>query len=133
MAADMDAEWELTEASGTRPPVVRCDAAEATHVHRLQALFQELPLTGTWHAAGLLADSVLPRQAARLLGRVYGPKAHGAWSLHDTSAMVPLRASALFSSVAALLGGAGQANYAAANACLDGLAGCRRVHAFAAA
>ena len=49
----------------------------------------------------------MPRTAATL-ARVYGPKAHGAWALQRGTAALPLEACALFSSVAALLGGAGQ-------------------------
>ena len=48
------------------------------------------------------------RQTAATLARVYGPKAHGAWALQRGTAALPLEACALFSSVAALLGGAGQ-------------------------
>ena len=81
---------------------------------------------GVWHAAGVLADGLLARQTAATLARVYGPKAHAAWSVQRGCAALPLRACALFSSVAALLGGAAQANYAAANGCLDALAAARR-------
>ena len=83
-------------------------------------------LEGVWHAAGVLADAVLPKQAARGLARVCAPKAHGATALHGMAAASSAGTFVLFSSVAALLGGAGQANYAAANACLDALGSWRR-------
>ena len=124
LARDAVVEWEAVQASGAAASVEQCDAAEATDARRLVAA--SLSLAGVWHAAGVLADGVLPRQDARALARVFAPKAHGAWALVAASASAPLRACALFSSVAALLGGAAQANYAAANACLDALAGCRR-------
>ena len=57
---------------------------------------------------------------------MFAPKAHGAWLLHSASAPLPLKVCALFSSAAALLGGAGQANYSAANSCLDVSACARR-------
>ena len=84
-------------------------------------------------SAGELADGVLPGQMAGALARVYAPKAHGAWALHCAFATAIVRAHALFSSVAALLGVAGQANYSAANACLDTLGSYRRACARAAA
>ena len=79
------------------------------------------PLAGVWHAAGVLADGLLARQTAATLRHVYGPKAHAAWSVQRGCAMVPLHSFALFSSVAALLGSAGQANYAASKAGLIGM------------
>ena len=53
------------------------------------------------------------------------PQALGAAHLHAATAPACVQALVLFSSVASTVGNAGQANYAAANACLDALARCR--------
>ena len=87
---------------------------------------------GVWNAAGVLADGVLPRQTAQALAHVYAPKADGAWALHRACVRSVTHPCVLFSSVAALLGSAGQANYSAANACLDALASCQHTCAQAA-
>ena len=105
-----------------------CDMAIVDDVRRMvtrAALHNPGPLA-FWHASGVLADGILQRQTASMLRKATAPKAHGAFLLQRSVASVPLQAYVSFSSVAALLGGAGQANYSAANGCLDGLAAARR-------
>ena len=109
---------------------VRCDVAQPREVERALALAADppaAPLRGVWHAAGVLADGLLAQQGASGLRRVSASKSHGAALLHRDGSALPLQASVLFSSIAALFGGAGQANYSAASSGLDALA--QGVHA----
>ena len=82
-----------------------------------------LPLSGILHAGGVLADASLVNQSLAGARAVAGPKLAGACLLQPHMTTAPGAAHVLFSSVAALLGSAGQANYSAANAALDGAAG----------
>ena len=84
------------------------------------------------HAAGVLDDGIVLRQSRDAFERVLAPKLRGAWNLHAATAERPLDFFVLFSSVAALIGNAGQANYAAANTFLDALAHARRARGLAA-
>ena len=56
------------------------------------------------------------------LGQVFAPKFGASVQLQQLVMKQPVSHQVLFSSVASLLGSPGQANYAAANAALDGLA-----------
>ncbi len=80
------------------------------------------PLRGVFHAAGVLADALLQHQTWPQFREVMAPKIDASWHLHSLTRDIPLDYFVLFSSAASLLGAAGQGNYAAANAFLDGLA-----------
>lgn len=69
-----------------------------------------------------MRDALLAKQMVASLRQVLAPKASGTRNLSEACVAAPLDGFALFSSIAALLGNAGQANYAAANAVLDAAA-----------
>ena len=78
------------------------------------------------HAAGVVDDGVIGSLSAGRVDAVMRAKADGAWHLHELTRDLGLSGFVLFSSAAAAFGGAGQGNYAAGNAFLDGLAAARR-------
>ncbi len=110
---------------------VRCYAADisvAGDVARvLRTMQADLPpLSGIIHAAGVLDDGSIRNQTWARWEAVFAPKAFGAWHLHTQTRHLPLKQFVCFSSAVSVIGSAGQANYAAANAFVDALAYARR-------
>ncbi|WP_369690750.1 SDR family NAD(P)-dependent oxidoreductase [Nocardia crassostreae] len=114
-------------AQGAQVTIAAADVAEPETVSALLAGIPAAhPLTAVIHAAGVVDDAVLESLTADQVAAVFRPKVDAAWRLHEATADADLAAFVLYSSVAGVLGGPGQANYAAANAFLDALAQRRR-------
>ncbi len=123
---------ELT-AAGAAVDIVACDVTDRASVAELLAAVPaEHPLTAVVHCAAALDDGVVGALTDERVDAVLAPKTRGAWHLHELTRHLDLSAFVLFSSVTSVLGMPGQANYAAANAFLNGLAEARRAAGLAA-
>ncbi|WP_433335343.1 type I polyketide synthase [Spirillospora sp. CA-294931] len=100
--------------------VAACDVADED---ALASVLEGHRVTTVVHAAGVLDDGVIGSLTPERLDRVLRAKVDAALNLHR---LLPDARLILFSSSAALFGGPGQGNYAAANTFLNALARHRR-------
>jgi NAD(P)-dependent dehydrogenase (short-subunit alcohol dehydrogenase family)/acyl carrier protein len=116
------------ESAGTRVVVKQADVTDFV---QMQRVFDDIgetlpPLRGVIHSAMVLDDAILPRIDRARLRRVLAPKTAGAWNLHRLTETLDLDFFVMYSSIASVLGGPAQGNYAAANSFLDSLADYRQ-------
>ncbi|HEX6687767.1 MAG TPA: type I polyketide synthase, partial [Solirubrobacterales bacterium] len=129
-ATELKAELEEL---GAEVSIAACDVSDRSALEQLfESIPAEHPLGAIVHSAGMIDDGVLDSMDSERLAATMAPKATAAWHLHELSADLELSRFLLFSSAAGLLGGAGQANYAAANVFLDALASKRKAQGLAA-
>lgn len=93
----------------------------------IEKIFENLqshypPLSGIFHAAGVLEDGPIHTQSWQTFDKVFSPKIYGTWLLHEQSLRIKdLDFFISYSSIASITGSSGQVNYAAANAYIDSI------------
>lgn len=126
-------EWETFEnaaqASAAKFKIWATDVADSQSLSKaLSEVRTQLgPIMGVVQAAGILDSKTLINQDMARFRNLMAPKVSGSWNLHQETIEDPIQFFALFSSMASVLGSAGQANHATANAFMDSLAAHRRL------
>jgi short-subunit dehydrogenase/acyl carrier protein len=119
---------DITERYRCRIHTFAADVGDESQVAELLARIRsELPpLAGVVHLAGVLDDALLAQQNLDRFRTTLAPKAFGACYLDRLTRDDELDFFIVSSSVSSVLGSPGQANYATANALLDGLVAQRK-------
>ncbi len=106
------------------------DASNLSQMEKIIATIQQSaqPLKGVFHLAGVVQNDLIINLGEEALQRVFRAKMESALILHQLTKNLVLDLFVLFSSASSILGSRRQANYAAANGFLDGLAHLRQQH-----
>nr|APX43977.1 polyketide synthase [Pestalotiopsis microspora] len=108
---------------GVKVTVLVNDTSDPLSIESIMAIFgKQRPLRGVVHAAGVADSGVLLAMTPERCATTLGPKACGAWVLHQATSNMDLDLFMMFSSISGVMGMPGLANYAAANSFLDALA-----------
>jgi acyl transferase domain-containing protein/surfactin synthase thioesterase subunit/NADPH-dependent curcumin reductase CurA/NADP-dependent 3-hydroxy acid dehydrogenase YdfG len=113
----------MLEQNGVSLYLEQVDVADGTSVSALMNRWQHFPpLAGVLHSAGVIDDALAHETTQARFWGVFGPKALGAWHLHQATQHMQLDFFVMVSSCSSVLGLLGQFSYAAANQFLDHLA-----------
>lgn len=123
-AREVRATLAALEAAGSAARYVQVDARDG---EALAAALRDVreewgPVTGLVHGAGVLADKRIADKGDEAFEQVVSTKVDGLRALLAATAGDPLEVICLFSSVAAVFGNEGQADYALANEVLNQVA-----------
>lgn len=103
-----------------------CDISKLSDVKRtLESIIsQHGRLDGIIHSAGVIRDNFIINKNQEEIEAVMAPKVKGAWNLHQALQNKKITPDfvVFFSSITAIMGNLGQADYAGANAFLDAFA-----------
>ncbi|MFF7725386.1 type I polyketide synthase [Streptomyces sp. NPDC008001] len=124
-AAELEAELA---AWGAEVTWAACDVADRDAVSGMLNGLGGQRLSAVVHTAGVLDDGVVASVTPERMREVFRPKVDAVLNLHACTRDLDPAAFVLFSSVAGIVGSAGQASYAAANSFLDAFAEYRRAH-----
>ncbi|APB70029.1 KR domain-containing protein [Paenibacillus polymyxa] len=108
-------------AQGAEAIYAQLDVTDGPAVHALMKQIQQKygALNGVIHSAGVIEDQYLLKKNVAEGKRVLAPKVAGTVHLDEATRGMKLDLFLLFSSIAGVLGNAGQADYAMANAFMD--------------
>ncbi|MDZ8138071.1 MAG: SDR family NAD(P)-dependent oxidoreductase [Nostoc sp. DedQUE04] len=114
---------EILESLQSTNTDIQIKDVDVTDAKKLYALLEECrsqyPVRGIFHIAGTLDDTTLLRLTPERFNHVLAPKVKGTWLLHQLTLNDPLDFFVCYTSAVSLIGSAGQANAAAANAFED--------------
>ncbi|WUJ40978.1 SDR family NAD(P)-dependent oxidoreductase [Streptomyces sp. NBC_00386] len=122
-AAELEAELV---AWGGEVTWAACDVADREAVSGMLDGLGTHALSAVVHTAGVLDDGVVASVTPERMREVFRPKVDAVLNLHECTREMGLTAFVVFSSVAGMVGSAGQASYAAANSFLDAFSAHRR-------
>ena len=111
------------QSSGIEASYMPCNVTDRKQVQAVMGeIFKQYgKITGVIHGAGLLKDTLIQNMSCEDFSDVMNVKLLGAWNLFNAAKRPGLRFFAALSSVAAVLGSPGQANYSSANRALTAL------------
>ena len=126
--AGSQGDWSWLAESKANVWRIRCNTSDSGAVRSTMRALRgdDRQVGGILHAAHQLADAIVANQQALNFRAAYGAKVQGATALQATSWRAPLQHFNVCSSIAGLMGSAGQAPHAAANSWIDAMASWRR-------